>query len=187
MRVSAPGVSVLAAALLLTLGACERRDEQRAAAELPGDTTASAVAEADAEMMQRHASEANVVVREVREHINFMWRLPPREVPAHAGMHASHVEALVETIERQTREMDAGVGMDEERRGEMMGIRADQYRLLREEMQLARAEAGELQNASEAEVRERLRGHLDRLARIVETLEASAAHMGRVGAEAAAP
>lgn len=187
MTIRARASRALVAALLLVVMGCERREEARAGAALRGDTAVTAAAQADPEMLRRHAVEAEQMVAETREHLGFMWRLPPREVPGHAGEHARRVEALVETIERQTREMDRGMGMGEARMGEMMGIRADQYRLLREEMQIARAEAAELQTASEPQVREQLRGHLDRLARILDTLEASAAHRQRLAEQAESP
>ncbi len=134
---------------------------------------------ADRAMLLRHAAEAEEMVVRMHEHVAFMNGLPPRSVPEHLPEHRRQISELVALIERQVQEQAREPG--EARAVEMMGIRPDQYRVLREDMEAARAEVDYLQTASEQEVRERMPGQLDRLTRIVETLESASAHMRRVG------
>lgn len=170
--------ALITALLLAAAAGCDRRAEPPPLADSAG--RAPAAAQADPEMLRRHASAADQMVAEMRQHVNFMWRLPPRDVPAHAEEHDSRVEGLIGMLEEQIREMDREMGMEAEQMGELLGIRADQYGVLQEEMRIARAEAMELRTATETQIRERIRGHLDRLDRILDTIESSAAHRHRV-------
>lgn len=175
-----PGSARVTIVALLVAAACGRGEDPRPRAE----PAAQAVAAEEAGALQQRASDADRLAAETRQHINAMWQLPPGEVPAHLGEHARRVTELAEFIRDYVDAAPSG-GADDIGRGEFLGIRDDQLRLLRDEMQTAQAEAAELQNAAEAEIRARLRGHLDRLARVTDVLEASAAHLHRVAEQAA--
>ncbi len=174
---------VLALSTALVFTAC-RPDRPRLDGEEPqptppvGEEVIAATPE-DRAMLLRHAAEAEQMVVRMHEHIQAMFLLPPRSVPAHLDEHARQVSELATLIERQFAEQ--GAELDDVRAEEMMGIRPDRYRVLREDLEIAQAEVQHLQTASEEEIRERMPGHLDRLSRIVETLESASAHMRRVG------
>jgi FtsZ-binding cell division protein ZapB len=134
-------------------------------------------AHADPAMMHRHATEADAMVAAMREHLQQMRRLGPEQWHARMGEHVSGVARMLSTMDRHMREMDMGMGMDDEHLGQMMGMSAEDHRRMMEEMQELRSQLEQLQTAEAAEVRQRTPAHLDHLERLVGRMEQSAAHM----------
>lgn len=129
----------------------------------------------DAGMMRRHAEEMDQMTTEMRPHLAQMRQLQPAEWHARMGEHAGRVSRMLTLMERQMREMR--MGMDAEHMGQMMGMSGEEHRQMMSDMQALRAEVEQLQTASGAEVRQRMPAHLDRLERMVQMMEQSAAHM----------
>jgi hypothetical protein len=127
--------------------------------------------------MQRHADELDTATVQMREHVRDMRGRTPAEWHARMGEHARAVSGLLGLMDRQMREMDMGMGMDDEHMGEMMGMSGEEHRRMMEEMREVRSEAEALQTASEAEVARRMPEHLDRLERFVERMEHASAAM----------
>jgi hypothetical protein len=131
----------------------------------------------DPAVMQRHAQEMDSTVAEMRRHVQAMRQAGAAQWHARMGEHAPRVARMLSLLDRQMREMDMGMGMDDAHMGEMMGMSAEEHRRMMEEMQALRADVEQLQTASEAEVRQRMPEHLDRLERMLQWMEQSARHM----------
>jgi hypothetical protein len=131
----------------------------------------------DPATMRRHAQEMDSMVAEMRQHVQAMRQLEPDEWHARMGEHAPRVGGMLGMIDRQMREMDMGMGMGAEQMGRMMGMTAEEHRRMLDEMQTLRTEAEQIQTAPAAQLRERMPDHLDRLDRMMATMEQSAAHM----------
>lgn len=178
-RILRSWLAVMAVAMLA--GACAREQEPAPATDdamqdMPGmhDMAGMPV---DTAMMRRHAAEAQALAGRLRTHVREMRALPREQWHERMGEHAGSVSAMMTLMTRQMREMDMGMGMDDEHMGRMMGMTGAEHRRMLDEMQALRSEAEELQTASAALVRERMPAHLDRVERMIEMLERSAAHM----------
>jgi hypothetical protein len=175
-----------AAASVLVLAACRPGSEvpPDGRAATPGDPHPPAGMqhgahgmEVPAGTMQRHADELDTATVQVREHVREMRGRTPAEWHARMGEHTRAVSGLLGLMDRQMREMDMGMGMDDEHMGEMMGMSGEEHRRMMEEMREVRSDAEALQTASEAEVARRMPEHLDRLERFVERMEHASAAM----------
>jgi hypothetical protein len=176
-----------ATAAVLVLTACGTGDapagDDRAARDSPAANGAAhdmGGMRMDDAMMQRHADELEAVTLQVREHVREMRRRTPAEWHARMGEHTRHISEFLNLVNRQMREMDMGMGMDDEQMGGMMGMSGEEHRRMMEEMQALRTEAEVLRTATEAELRDRIPAHLARLEGFVERMELSAAHMRAV-------
>jgi hypothetical protein len=127
--------------------------------------------------MQRHAEELDRTTAQVRQHVGQMRQLPPEQQQERMGEHARQVSQMLGLVNRQMREMDHGMGMDDDHMGEMMGMTGEEHRRMMDEMGTLRAEAEQLQVAPLAEVRQRMPAHLDRLEQFTAMMERSAEHM----------
>jgi hypothetical protein len=173
-RVSLLRRAAIAVATVI-VGACAREPEPP-----PPDSGAMhdmSAMHADPAMMQRHADEADAFAARMRAHLSGMrglaadqWR---ERMPEHTGM----VAEMLSLMNRHMREMDMGMGMDDEQMGAMIGMSGAEHRRMLDEMQALRQETEELQTAPPAAVRGRMSQHLDRVERLVAALEQSAAHM----------
>jgi len=128
-------------------------------------------------MMQRHARELDEATDGMRAHLNDMRAASPAEREARVDTHVRQVSGFLALMRRQMREMDMGMGMDDEAMGEMMGMSGEEHRRMMEEMQTMRTELETLQVAGGEEVRARMPEHLDRLERLVAMAEGSAEYM----------
>jgi hypothetical protein len=131
----------------------------------------------DHSAMQRHAHEADSAVAAMRGHVQQMRQLSAEQQHARVGEHVSHVSRMLSLMDRHMREMDHGMGMDDAQMGEMMGMTADEHRQMMEQMRTLRSEAERLQTASQAEIRQQMPGHLDRIESMLRMMEQSADHM----------
>jgi hypothetical protein len=172
-----------AGAVLVVLAGCGP-DEPRLDGPLPdtlpptGEVSAhGAETGLDADTRLRHADALDGAVLRMRQHVAAMRALAPREAMPRLGDHAAQVESLVGEVQERMREL--GAEADPARMEQVLGVRPDHQRVLGDQMQTSRAEARELVSASEAQVRERLPGHLDRLEQLLGTLESAAAHLRR--------
>jgi hypothetical protein len=128
-------------------------------------------------VMQRHAEELDGMTAQVRQHVQQMRGLPPEQQQERMGEHARQVSQMLGLVNRQMREMDHGMGMDDDHMGEMMGMTGEEHRRMMDEMGTLRAEVEQLQVAPVAEVRQRMPAHLDRLEQFTARMERSAEHM----------
>jgi hypothetical protein len=172
----------LVALLLAALQGCGS-DEPRLAGT-PPDTTpplgevagsATVPATVDRGVLVREADELDRHVLQLRAHIATMRQLSPTMALALMPEHAAHVEAVAERIAAQRANLpvpDAQLPM-------LMGVGADEYGVMLEEVRAAHAELMEMRRGDEALVRERFPGHLDRLERLAGQLEHIAAGLRR--------
>lgn len=174
MRRYGSAMITLAAVLALGIGACGG-EETPPMGDVHGEMPAGGMV--DAAMMRRHAQEADSMISVMRQHLSSMRQLPAEEWHDHMGEHVGHASGMLTLMSRQMGEMDMGMGMSDEHMGQMMGMSAEEHRQMMDEMQALRRELEQLQTASRDQVRERMPAHLDRLERMIETMEESAEHM----------
>lgn len=175
----------LALALALGLGACDRGDEMPPMDDVHGEMPMEGMQgmqgmdgmSMDREMMRRHAQEADSMASVMRQHVDRMRQLSPEQWHDRMGEHVGQASQMLGLMNRQMREMDMGMGMSDEQMGQMMGMSGEEHRGMMEEMRALRTDLEQLQTASPEQVRDRMPAHLDRLERMVETMEASAEHM----------
>jgi hypothetical protein len=131
----------------------------------------------DPGMMERHADEAEEMAEAMRDHVEQMRERSPSEWHDAMGAHTMQLSRMLGLMDRQMREMDMGMGMSDQEMGQMMGMSGEEHRTMQEEMAALRADAERLQTAPPNEVAERMPAHLDRLERMVATMEEAADHM----------
>jgi hypothetical protein len=132
----------------------------------------------DSAAMQRHALEADSVVRAMRQHADQLRQLPPAEWPVRMNDHVARVAGMLAIMDRHMREMNMGMGSDQEHMSAMMGMTAEDHTAMMADMTALRADAETLQTATAAQVTQLMPAHLDRLERMLSMMERGAAHMG---------
>lgn len=153
------------------------RGDDRTALETAGAREEQGVMIYDDAMKRRHTDEADAIATEVQAHIAAMRTAGAAEWSKRTGQHADVVVRITSTVDRQMRERDMNMNRADERNGEAMGISGVEYRRAREELRALRAEAQAFQTAGDAEVRQRMGPHLDRLESFAAMTAKSAAHM----------
>lgn len=164
----------------IALSACNGNDRIPRAEDIPvemPDMPMEGRMPMDPAMMERHADEAESMAEEMREHIGEMHRLSAEEQLDRMDEHVREVSRMLSLMSRQMREMSRDIPMDDEQMGAIMGMAAEQYRHMVDEMSLLRTELEVLQAASVDELRERMAAHLDRCERVVEMMEHNAESM----------
>lgn len=131
----------------------------------------------DPAVMQQHAQEADSATAVMRSHIQQVRQLSAEEQHARIGEHVSQVSRMLSLMDRHMREMNHDMEMHDAHIGEMVGMSGGEHHQMMEEMHLLRAEAEQLQIASQAEVGQLMPAHLDRLDGMVRMVEQSAGHM----------
>lgn len=131
-------------------------------------------------MMEAHAQEADSMAAAMRQHLRQMRQRPAEEWYERMGEHVNRVSQMLGLMNRQMREMDMGMDMDDEAMGGMMGMSGEEHRRMMNEMRSLRTDLEQLQTASTAQVRQRMPDHLDRLEGMVVMMERSAEAMGRM-------
>jgi hypothetical protein len=183
MRIRSAGILLLGS-MALPLAASCGRDEPRLADTMP-DTLpplgqvatdpAAPPVDVDVEVLRREADELDRHVLQLRAHIQTMRQLSPLMAGTVMAEHAAHVSAVRERNES----LRATLSASDTRLQELLGMTADEYRVLIEEVETASSEVAEMQRGDEENVRARLPGHLDRLERIAGQMEQAAAHLRR--------
>jgi type IV pilus biogenesis protein CpaD/CtpE len=181
MKRTTPFVPVLATALALGLAACERRAEE------PDPEPPPQVMEHGMEvmhsqdmdaMMRRHAEEMEAAVERMETQIGNMHEAGANRWYELTVTHVREVSGFLSLMRRQMREMDMGMGMDDDHMGEMMGMSGAEHRQMMTHMEEVGRDLERLQVGSREEVRTLMPEHLDRLEQLVEMAERSAEHMG---------
>lgn len=134
----------------------------------------------DSATMQRHAAEMDSMTAALRAHVTEMRQLPQEQWHARMDAHAPLVARMLGMMERHMREMDMGMNMDAGHMGEMMGMTGEEHEAMMRDMTALRTEIAQLQTAAPDEVRAQMPAHLERLERMIEMMESSAEHMGRM-------
>jgi hypothetical protein len=137
--------------------------------------------EMDSLVMRQHALEADSIVRDMRQHVQTLRQMPAAEWHAAMATHVPRVAGMLSMMDRHMREMDMGMGMGHEHMGDMMGMSAAEHGSMIDDMSALRSDAERLQTASAAEVMSSTPAHLDRLERMLDAMERSAAHMRNAG------
>ena len=171
---------LLSAALVMGLAACERPadepDPEPPPAVMEHDMGAMPGHDMDA-AMARHAEEMDTAVGRMETQIENMREAGPDRWHELAVTHVREVSGFLSLMRRQMREMDMGMGMDDDHMGEMMGMTGAEHRQMMEQMEQVGHDLERLQVGSEEEVRSIMPEHLDRLEHLVGMAEHSAEHM----------
>lgn len=173
----------LSGAVGLGIAACDGRNEDPPMGDLHDDMPMGEAMEGMPGMegmMQRHAQQADSMAAAMREHLLQMRQLPGDQWYDRMGEHVNRVSSMLGLMNRQMREMDMGMGLDDEAMGRMMGMSGEEHRRMMDDMQSLRTELEQLQTASPEQVRQRMPDHLDRLEDMVTMMEGSAQAMRRM-------
>jgi hypothetical protein len=180
MRIRSAGILLLGS-MALPLAASCGPDEPRLADTLPdtlpplGQVATAPHLDVDVAVLRREADELDRHVLQLRAHIQTMRQLSPLMAGTVMAEHAAHVGAIRE----RTESLRAALSASDAHLEELLGMTADEYRVLVEEVETASSEVAEMQRGDEENVRARLPGHLDRLDRIAGQMEQAAAHLRR--------
>jgi hypothetical protein len=180
----APVFPALLAALTVTLVACDRPADE------PDPEPPPQVMEHGMEgtrghdmdgAMHRHAEEMDAAVERMETQIGNMREAGADRWYELTVTHVREVSGFLSLMRRQMREMDMGMGMDDDHMGEMMGMTGAEHREMMTHMEEVGRDLERLQVGSREEVRTLMPQHLDRLDHLVEVAERSARHMHGAG------
>jgi hypothetical protein len=178
------GLLPLLAALAVGVAGCERPaeepDPEPPPAVMEHDRSGMHGDDMDA-MMRRHAEEMDAAVDRMETQIGNMREAGAARWYELTVTHVREVSGFLSLMRRQMREMDMGMGMDDDHMGEMMGMSGAEHRETMTHMEEVGRDLERLQVGSQEEVRSVMPGHLDRLEHLVGMAERSAEHMRHVG------
>jgi hypothetical protein len=175
----------LLVSLAVGLAACERPAEE------PDPEPPPAVMEHDMGAMpghdmdgaMRHAEEMDAAVDRMETQIENMREAGAGRWYELTVTHVREVSGFLSLMRRQMREMDMGMGMDDDHMGEMMGMTGAEHRQMMQHMEEVGSDLERLQVGSAEEVRSLMPDHLDRLEHLTGMAERSAEHMRHSGHE----
>jgi hypothetical protein len=159
----------------LLFGACGTPDAAPGGEQYPASEAAEA-RDVEVSEIQEIGQQLDEVLSELRARTHELRLLPVNHVREQLPDHAARLERLDAVLGRQGEVLRA----DTAGFGHVAGIHEDEHRLAREELAVLRAEAVRLRDLDDAQLTERLGGHLDGVDRVLSVGERSAAHMRRV-------
>lgn len=132
-------------------------------------------------LLSQRASAIEIATAETREHVRETRDLPPEQWPSRMMEHTAHVAWVLETVRNHTVDMYQRMRMSEEEVSALMGMRPEEHREMMDEIRGVREEAARLQVALPAVLEAELEPHLDRLERVMETIEGGVEQLAAAG------
>jgi hypothetical protein len=131
----------------------------------------------DPAMMERYSQGMDSTAAEMRRHVQEMRAAPPEQWHARMQERAPQATEMLGMMDRHMRGTAMGMGMTQEQMAARMGMSAEERSQMLDEIQALREEAERFRTAPEAEVRQQMPAHLDRMERMIQRMEQAAAQM----------